>query len=1106
LVIPAEQSGDEFILECLLEAIGQRLENCAFKEWACDVAQFGLLASNVCLTRAGITRRTRPDHSQQINWPKTDARLLEKCVSLDLGQLKEMRCFANGTEALAFQFGSFDTTYKRFLGNPLYRRPFAFTEHELIVVSPMTVTNAIRDAILERAVAEGRAEELAGRFHRTVANRVTGFCSAMGWENKVSDTFPVGDVVVDEAVYSFDENKIAVTYIVIDNLSHGTLFSGDDHYWDTDTALAAIKERAEHNQRQLTSHFPAHYEILHCIVIQGIGRPHSYSITEIPDPQTYSVTTTAGDLHVFAMLNYSDSLALWRTAVGLKRVPGTTGMSFYSFLDHYAIFRSRSDSYYFGDDGIPDFIFCGGAGMNLRLELADNLDPHLVVEPDGKRFSTVYRIENEKPNFEVFKRIRHHVPERYVDGWPNPVWVRAKHEESFGHFHLIDAVAFWLWKLTPVAVSSAVKQEPSQVINFLIEAKGIETAVPGESSSGSGVTVSLEQESTVNIVFDADFVLLSMGKDNQAELNLLRQLLDAVLQIYGTSWSSHQIDEFIEEFGMNPKMKRIRFADGINASIQDTNGLPLACIVESFDQQLIQDELSEHLEISNAINEGRLDDKHRNKVLNQSVAHMYQQLQSLVAEFHGESLVVELVARHESLIAYRHSLAQAIETELACFGDTEENRGRLQTEISKVDKASISSRLLIEYAVAKCPSGDKPISMSAYHRLLALGASIFYTAQVSDSVKYQISQHAITLLKSKRIRIEDKDYERIASEFNDRRFDRAIDRGIREKYEVEEGEREAHINAGEMLDEVTKSEFGYSTSEMILFLNSIACSPYTSPGGFGHCRLQELRTHLESETSFNSREINELFELLSLSERDDFLSPPKPFKRSDVEPWKFNRRLSYLRRPILIHGSTVSWGIRSIHQAGEYICHICVEGRLQHVNSDEMNWYKGRATNQVGRIFNDQVYDLLKSNTSLLVRNQVTQLNGKKISRLNGETLGDVDVLAIDAVNNMIFPIETKAFSIAKTASELSNERNELFGKGEDQGKIGLHLERIEWLRSNLQHLLEEFGLESTNDWEIVPVCVLDVDLLSAHLTKPPLKIAVVDDLLEWMENSNINA
>ena len=49
----------------------------------------------------------------------------------------------------------------------------------------------------------------------------------------------------------------------------------------------------------------------------------------------------------------------------------------------------------------------------------------------------------------------------------------------------------------------------------------------------------------------------------------------------------------------------------------------------------------------------------------------------------------------------------------------------------------------------------------------------------------------------------------------------------------------------------------------------------------------------------------------------------------------------------------------------------------------------------------------------------MTEFNGNRMKRTDGNPIGDVDVFALDSNTRTIFPIEAKAFTLAKTPSEI---------------------------------------------------------------------------------------
>ncbi len=143
--------------------------------------------------------------------------------------------------------------------------------------------------------------------------------------------------------------------------------------------------------------------------------------------------------------------------------------------------------------------------------------------------------------------------------------------------------------------------------------------------------------------------------------------------------------------------------------------------------------------------------------------------------------------------------------------------------------------------------------------------------------------------------------------------------------------------------------------------------------------------------------VNQAINLLALKSRIDFLKPDLPHQGGDVYPWKFNRALSYLRRPFLLRErdekTEVLWGIRHLNTVSQYLVYLCLNGRLK-AKSSEMKQVMSVVRNEQTKEFNNEVADLLEQNTTLIVRRRVKKIGKSKIQGEQG-VLGDVDVLLI---------------------------------------------------------------------------------------------------------------
>jgi len=1116
LVLPVEYADDAFVLECLLEAASHGMNNRKFEDEVAHLAILGLAISDLCLRKAGISRHTEPASSdnEEIRWLRgTEARHLQECVSFDRDEIEcyvaQLGIRTSGLDHLAFQEGAIPATYEHLRQNPVRSRPLLATRDRIVLISPMTVNNAIRDAVLQVAREMRLVADLMSAYRDVVSSRVDLNARRLGWTERASNRIVRDNVVVDEQVYSTDVDKVMVTYLVTDSLIHGDT-SVEDSHWDIKPSLAMVESRISTNNRQLNEVFGQAIDIVHCVIPQGVGRSYIMGAPESEHPNSYSVSCSADELRVFALLNLNDALAMWRVAVSLKRTPKHMSM-LGGFLDHYALYRNRDESYYFGDDGIPDAVFFVASGIEPRLDVARTLDPHLVPTPDGESTIRVFRFQN-RPDFQVYAPEPHTVDgiELFVECLPCPTWVVAcdacdlsDGEERSASFHLIDSVAFWLWQLTPDILN--LVGDTTGCKSFTIEVDSTRF-IPGNGHSMGPPTTGIEYSRQCNgsgrMTFSQDFASHCARPENTAELELARVLLRAFATEFNAEIDNDTEETILASHWCNGHKRRMAIIEGALAGMLDTQDLPAPCKVLPFDEQLVQDQVAKGLHLSGAINEGVLPDSERHSILNKAVAMMYRELQELVSLHSSEELIVKVVASHESLVAERRHLESVTNTHLACFGHSEQNVRELQRDIAEIDRASIANRFLIEYTAARPPQGTKPFSQARYLRMLAIAASIFRTGQLSDSLRYGLSEHSITLLKSRRIQIHDTEYDAAMAAFHNAFFDRVVKSGLSEREQRSKrlGNQDAIDHELLDLNTATKAEFGFPISQICRFLTCIASSSFTTSAGVGHCTTSELRSHLQTELSLDQDDIGRLLSIFTLVERPDYLRPPDPYKPADVYPWIFNRKLSYLRRPLIVHGDYMTWGTRAIHQAGNYLFDICLRGRLKEPTSEEMCSYQGAAVNRLGNAFNDEISDLLRSTGEYLIRPRVKKLNGKRLSRENGEDIGDIDVLAVSVPARVIFPIEAKCFSLAKTPAEVGRERDELFGDMTTSlGKIGRHLERVAWLHSNIRDVLHEFGLPDEDGWVIEPFIVLDVDLISVHLSSSPINIATQESLVEML-------
>lgn len=293
----------------------------------------------------------------------------------------------------------------------------------------------------------------------------------------------------------------------------------------------------------------------------------------------------------------------------------------------------------------------------------------------------------------------------------------------------------------------------------------------------------------------------------------------------------------------------------------------------------------------------------------------------------------------------------------------------------------------------------------------------------------------------------------------------------------------AHQDPPSLLDELDRAasaEFGFTFSELAEVFGTILNLPQAAREPFSH-RLDELLSMVSDEIQRDRGYVANVLHDFTLEPRERFLTGDT---QADVYPWRFNRALSYLRRPLVARatpeGSEILWGSRNLYQSGRYLLDLCLSGRLK-AKSDEMRKFLGRVRGEQAEQFNDLVADHFEQLDEFTTRRRVKKVGSRRITRDDGQDLGDIDVLTAHANSRSLLAVETKDFEFARTPAELSNELNDLV-RG-PKSAVVRHLERIHWLEGNLADVLRWLEIPNGKEgWRVKGFIVVSRDLLSPHL------------------------
>ena len=975
------------------------------------------------------------------------------------------------------------------------------------MLTPGNLLTAARHAIVSRAVADGCGEVLATAYREAAFLSVMSSLERMGLRS-LGMTPPGRPGPFIEGVFSFDSDKVAHVLLTADPLtdwSPDVVFG----HWDAADLRAAIPAAQSAARRRLFDPRNPVREVLHLTVIAGVGRSHSFGYNPLADdPRCRTLDFSPEALHTLSWLEDTQQLTLWQFVQAHDDAEQHARVMAFDPLDEYGFYRTHGCSFYATDDGrptmlslIPDF------AESLRCDAHDRADRIGVRHPDTGRVVELFSFHAERA---VPLHCPH--PDRgmpfmlHVGGLPMPVWVVAPGDEPDARYsnlrlQFIDLVAYWLWQLSD-GLRSHLAEAADRVDQLVVEVD----LLPSEGWFTHEVGPAADDTLTARAV-GWERVRLTVGSglegrlataDNAGEREVVRTLL-AGLRAWGQSGPADSLgrltdperDAFVDQFApLGPKKKLLMLDAGRHPALNPA-GLPLYRPVQAFEQQRLQDEVGHAAGWQFGPHPQAVPDDDRGQLLNSLVGHLYGVLERLVAELSPDGLLEALVAQNERVIYEREFRELTVPTRIACFGERSRVIERLAEELPETATAGLAGRFLIEYVAARPPAGEWPFSLGVYDRLLALAAQIITFGMSSDALRYGLSTRSLEVLASGRLALDASPFEATLDGFRATHAAGVADRShttFGDHWEIESRTRPPAVERLLVqMEAASAEEFGIGLRELNEFLGELISAGLELPGEPKVAPLGDLVERLATGFGWDRDRVRLAVEPFALRPRAEYLTPPDGFAAAEVFPWRFNRRLSHVRRPLLVRatpgGETVVWGVRLVGMAAGYLTSLCTGGRLI-ARTRAMRQAMGAFHTYQGDLFNRRVANLYRTAPGLLVQERVKKVGGRRIARANGQDLGDLDVLVADPSARVLTPVETKDLYAALTPPELRNEMDRLFGSADGTpGDLDRFAERVGWVRDNLREVLGQlFGVDDPAEWVVRPVVVLDRDMISPRL------------------------
>lgn len=949
--------------------------------------------------------------------------------------------------------------------NPLLYSPIVLFENKFYFALVSNQVNALNEFIIRLSNEYKCNKELVELYHSRLWRGHWGACDKMGWQLtdiKIPENTQPSSL--KERIFQFDTNRIAYTCYLHNDSIEDKFHASPSMGIDFDINQRTREVISELKKDPIFKD----YKFFTLITYENMGRT-MFLMLEGPQDNELRLTIP---IHQFILLCASEewhNLSLWKFAKSYEMFSKTTQTTLTDTLDIYSIYKSKDESFYFGDDARPNLLtVVPGDGSRLIKDAKIEKDHHgILAEVDGRKaYIPSERYADYAPLYKPLYSFENY--SICLKAFDFPIWIVNRQVENkkmaIKVRNFAEAIAFWLYKLSPqISASFNSNISDSFEINIILEKALFEdkqTKDIVENSEDKQYSFNLNGSSLeINIPFSR--IKTFIGNSNSGERELMRALLSAFNLVNGINFSPEYINQSIDNSIPLGNAKMILLSDSQNDPLIDNRWLVKPFYISNSEIERILDEIPSLIEKTKKIPVTIEKEEDKKELFNTATQILLRTLSEEIKVFEFEFLLDSLVKLHESLVWKREHNKTIIPAQILCFGDLEAKLKEIQEDENNLVQTSLATRCLIEYIAAQPPRGSVKASFDDIDRLLVLMHEIANYGFLSDAVHFKLANPTIGKLKSGRIGISREFFDEKLKPFSEAHTKEEVDEYI-----------ESFENRFEISNYSERSEDERTTEDKEL---SRIDDAFLADWGIGYLNIYKFcfscfMLCIEGESSAISMEENELIKKLvdefklpedeviagigrfSIFKRTDYLKAPDGYNDNEVFPWKYNREFSFARRFIIKYKnekceSILTWGFRNAISAQKQLGYLLHEGKLTN-GGKNIEKLLGTFRERKGKEYRNKVKDWLKQNKNLNVIDYEVDISPNGHLKAD-KKYGDVDILVHDTKTNIVWSLECKDTNKAKNIHEMKKEMDNYLGREGGEGMIKKHIERHNWLNNN---------------------------------------------------------
>jgi len=1141
MIFPGLQESSSFILRNICRALflnGKPIKHKEFKKRTSLEIMALLLISDAVAKKANLNRGISPGTTtwdENIRFPDSKLfKILQASVTFSENELEGILASkgipVSCIEPYLCVAGTEKILDDDFDGSCIYTKPIVKLGNKYVVLVPGRLITANIHRILSLAVDHGARSEL-----------VEGYRAAT-WDNvqsslKLLYTHPISEPVLLETKQHFKWLERCYR-IDTDKFMYAQYFTDDLKDYDVDKPFSdwvnkklpkLIIDRQEQTLKHISQELPHINNVVWLVIIQGYGRPFQFTI-DASKLKCPTIELSVAELEVLGYSEHGDQLAIWKYLKRKLQVREKYSVQTTSEIDEFEFYRSFKHSYPVPYEEPGIVLIKPGTGGDLIRKTYSELDLHGVVGWDSGTTVEVISSNKSDVRVSIVSSFSHSIDRSatVVEHFSIPVWVVGQEyaNPSDTNLHplynlLGDSIAYWLCKckeFVAILVNPLSGVTDRMVIELSLQRSETWQEVPTDFKEPDR-SENIQEHISVKTDKDAAHIKIDIREslktwfltpDNRIERELinlvLRAIRDLTIQLAGARRlfpTEEDISKAIDFYIPKGIRKTIVILPVLDPRF-DAKPLPEIRLIQEADEVDVSQDIRRHLK-TKLFPDGALNTRElKTNLLNDVTDFLYKDLAATISGLNPSGLLEFLLSQYEAIVHKYNEDRVTIPIRLGTSYGSQELIRELGEETPRITLSSMAVRFIIEFVSACTPNGSTPISVDVFDRLMALSAEIIELGSISDRIYYELDNTSIEIRSGVLLIGTQEPFRTAFNTYMPNYFGELIARSIKhfdETWQIPNSfeSREGQSRSENRFDKAFLAEFGLSFEDYQRICGYLLAIGYEQPQPTKYMPLELLISEVSKETSIPPGTVSHLLDLITLKQRDDFLKPPYGYEKWEVMPWKYNRSLSLVRKPLILVQREaergILWGNRYLFDSARFLQAICYNGRLK-ASSKMMKVFVSDIRNEDGTAFNDEVYNIFIKHSELKVRKRIEKFCGIEMYDVKGK-LGDVDVLVIYEQRGIILVVECKNLNAAISPSEYSSELKGLFIDGDKDSEATKLLRRTKWIKEHIELVLKELNVSSNTEWEYRPFIVTSDELFTPYLRQTPVTTISLRRLLE---------